>query len=133
MSRAKNAAWVWIELQTVVSIHEEQLAEHGGAAGVRDLALLESGIARPKQSAAYGAPDAADLAASYGFGLARNHAFVDGNKRSAFVALELFLELKGCTLNASDADCVVTMLALAAGELEEAALADWVRRHASPS
>ncbi len=129
MSRPRKVAWVWIDLQTVLAVHQEQLAEHGGAGGVRDGALLESALARPKQSVAYGTPEIADLAASYGFGLARNHAFVDGNKRSAFVAVELFLELNGCTLHAADADCVVTMLALAAGELDEPAFADWIRRH----
>lgn len=131
MRRAKNAAWVWIELQTVLAVHEEQLAEHGGAGGVRDLGLLESALARPRHMAASEAPDVAALAASYGFGIARNHAFVDGNKRSAFVTTELFLELNGHTLDAADADCVVTILALAAGELDEAAFADWIRRHSS--
>ena len=129
MSKATNVAWLWIELQTVLAVHEEQLAEHGGAAGMRDMALLESALARPKQSAAHGTRDVADLAAAYGFGLARNHAFVDGNKRSAFVSVELFLELNGSSLNAEDAECVVMMLALAAGELDESAFANWVRRH----
>ncbi len=129
MTAAQNAPWGWVELQTVLAVHEEQLAEHGGAAGLRDAALLESAMARPKQLAAYGDPDAAALAAAHGFGLARNHAFVDGNKRSAFVAVELFLALNGRSLEASDADCVVTMLSLAAGDLDEFAFADWIRRH----
>ena len=129
MNRAGNAPWVWILESTIRAIHAEQLAEHGGAAGVRDDALLESALARPRQLAAYGDPDAPALAASYGFGLAKNHAFVDGNKRTAFVAVELFLALNGRTLDASDAECVVAMLALAAGDLDEAAFADWLRRH----
>jgi death-on-curing protein len=89
-------------------------------------------MARPLNLAAYGTPDAADLAASYGFGLARNHAFVDGNKRTAFVAVELFLALNGHCLDASDSDCVIAMLALAAGTLSEAEFADWLRRHLQP-
>ncbi len=86
-------------------------------------------MARPRNLAQYGAPDAADLAASYAFGLARNHPFVDGNKRSAFVAAELFLALNGWSLGASDADCVVTMLHLAAGDLDEPTFAAWLRQH----
>jgi death on curing protein len=111
------------------AVHEEQLAEHGGAAGTRDEGLFESALARPRNIAAYGQPDVADLAAAYGFGLARNHPFVDGNKRTAFVAVELFLDLNGHELDASDADCVMTMLAVAAGQMDEAALARWLRQH----
>lgn len=133
MTRAVNAPWVWLLEPTIRAIHAEQLAEHGGAAGVRDASLLESALARPRHLASSGDPDAAALAASYGMGLAKNHAFVDGNKRTAFVAVELFLALNGHSLEASDAECVVAMLALAAGDLDEAAFADWVRRHlASP-
>ncbi len=106
-------------------------AEHGGAPGVRDSGLFDSALARPQHLLAYGEPDAAALAATYGWGLARNHAFADGNKRTAFVAVELFLMLNGCELMADDADCVLTMLRVAAGELEEEAFADWVRRHAT--
>lgn len=111
----------------LLAVHDEQIAEHGGPAGLRDAALLESALARPQQLAAYGQPDVAALAAAYGFGLARNHPFVDGNKRTAFIAIELFLALNGHELRATDVDCVSTMLDLAAGELSEDALAAWIR------
>ena len=87
--------WVWLDPAVLRAVHEEQLAEHGGASGTRDAGLFESALARPENLAAYGAPDAAALAAAYGWGLARNHPFVDGNKRTAFVATELFLMLNG--------------------------------------
>jgi death on curing protein len=119
--------WVWLDPRVLLAIHEEQLAEHGGASGIRDQGLFESAIARAQHLAACGKPDAAALAAAYGFGLARNHPFVDGNKRTAFVAVELFLDLDGFELTAGDADAVLTMLALAAGELSEEVFADWVR------
>ena len=129
-----NASWVWLEEQVVLAVHEEQLAEHGGAQGSRDEGLMQSALARPRHLAAYGEPDVFDLSAAYGFGIARNHPFVDGNKRTAFVAVELFLVLNGFELRASDADCVLTMLSLAAGDLDEAAFADWLRRNgADPS
>jgi death-on-curing protein len=121
--------WTWLDPEVVIAIHEAQLAEHGGGVGLRDAGLLESALARPRNLAAYGQPDAADLAAAYGHGLARNHPFIDGNKRTAFVATELFLHLHGRTLHASDADCVLTMLSLAAGELSEEAFAAWLRQH----
>lgn len=121
--------WTWIERAVVIAAHGEQLAEHGGGAGMRDSGLLDSALARPENLAAHGDPDYADLAASYGFGIARNHPFIDGNKRTAFVTVELFLVLNGYELIASDADCVLTMLALAAGEIEEAAFAAWLRAH----
>ena len=121
--------WTWIQPAVLQAAHDEQLAEHGGPAGLRDAALLESALARAQQLEAYGQPDAAALAAAYGFGLARNHPFVDGNKRTAFIAIELFLALNGHELRATDHDCVMTMLALAAGELSEDTLADWIREH----
>lgn len=121
--------WVWIDARAIQMIHDEQLAEHGGGAGVRDPGLLESALSRPVNLAVYKKPDAAALAASYAAGLAENHPFVDGNKRTAFVALELFLALNGFELAADDVDCVVTMLAVAAGEIDEATLAAWIRRH----
>jgi death-on-curing protein len=111
------------------AVHEEQLAEHGGGTGVRDANLFASAMARPQQLANYAEPDAADLAASYGVGIARNHPFVDGNKRTAFVAVELFLALNGYALTATDTDCVFTMLDVATGKLEEAAFAAWIRQH----
>jgi death-on-curing protein len=126
---AANDPWIWLLPEVLVAVHEEQLAEHGGGAGTRDAGLLESALARPRQLAHYGQPDAAALAASYGFGIARNHPFVDGNKRTAFVAVELFLELNGFSLAADDGDCVLTMLKLAAGEFEEPRFADWIRDH----
>lgn len=123
--------WAWIDRGVILAVHDEQLAEHGGAAGIRDLTLLDSALARPQHLAAYGGPDIAALAAAYGFGLAKNHPFVDGNKRTAFVAAELCLALNGSDLLASDVDCVLTMLAFAAGELDEAAFAEWIRRHSA--
>lgn len=127
---AAGRPWRWLDAAVLRAVHEEQLAEHGGAPGTRDEGLFESALARPQQLAHYGEPDAADLAASYAFGIARNHPFVDGNKRTAFVALELFLALNGFALQVSDEACVLTMLALAAGELDEAVLAAWIRQHA---
>jgi death-on-curing protein len=113
----------------IYAVHNAQLAEHGGSAGVRDQGLLESALARAQNLAAYGQPDVADLAAAYGYGIARNHPFVDGNKRTAFVAVELFLALNGYQLEATDVDCVLTMLALAAGEIDEPAFARWIREN----
>ena len=124
--------WTWIEEAVVWAVHEVQLAEHGGSAGVRDAGLLASALARPLNLVAYGEPDAAALAAAYGFGIARNHPFIDGNKRTAFVCTELFLVLNGTILTADDADCVATMLALAAGDLAEADFAAWLRSHTAP-
>jgi len=118
--------WVWVETRDVLAIHDMQLSEHGGAEGVPD---LESALARPRNLAACGEPDAAALAAAYAFGIGKNHPFVDGNKRTALVVLELFLELNGSVLTADDVACVVVILALADGSLSEAGLADWVRRH----
>jgi len=121
--------WVWIERSVILAAHEEQLADHGGSPGIRDAGLLDSALARPLNRAAYGKPDAAELAAAYAFGLAANHPFVDGNKRIAFVAMELFLALNGHELVADDAGCVMTMLAVAAGTMKEADFAERVRRN----
>ena len=129
MSGAASQDWVWLSEALIVAVHEEQLAEHGGPGGIRDPGLLASAVARPQQKATYGDPDAADLAASYAFGLARNHPFIDGNKRTAFVALEVFMFLNGFELTASDESCVLTILNLAAGETDEIALANWIRTH----
>ncbi len=126
---APSKSWVWIASNVLYAVHDEQLAEHGGLAGLRDANALESAIARAQQLAHYGAPDVADLAAAYGFGIARNHPFSDGNKRTAFVAVELFLALNGHALTADDADCILTMLRLAAGDTEEAVFAQWIRQH----
>lgn len=122
-------AWVWIAESVVLAIHEAQLAEHGGMAGVRDENLLASALARPHNLDAYGdKPDVAAIAAAYVFGIARNHPFFDGNKRTAFVLMELFLNLNGWILEANDADCIATMLAFAAGDLSEENLAAWLRQ-----
>jgi death-on-curing protein len=122
--------WQWIQENVVAAIHEDQLAEHGGGAGLRDEGLLRSALARPQNHLAHGDnPDGADLAAAYGFGLACNHPFVDGNKRTAFVTMELFLDLNGWTLTADDADCITTTEAIAAGQMTEADLAAWIRAH----
>jgi death-on-curing protein len=123
--------WIWVETRVAIAAHAEQLAEHGGAAGVRDFNMLESAMARPLNLVAYGNPDAAELAAAYAFGIARNHPFVDGNKRIAAVVSETFLRLNGLTLRCSDVDLVTTFLELAAGELPVDALADWFRAHIS--
>ena len=121
--------WIWVAIEVAQAAHLEQLAEHGGAAGVRDARLLESAMARPKNLVAYGEPDAAQLAAAYAFGIARNHPFADGNKRTAAVVSETFLVLNGYQLVASDAELVVAFLSLAAGELSEEEMADWFRTH----
>lgn len=110
-----------------MAAHAEQLAEHGGGEGVRDAGMLESAMARPFNLAEYGEPDVAALAASYAFGIACNHPFVDGNKRTAAVVSETFLMLNGYSLDATDADVVVAFVALAAGELSEEELGDWFR------
>ncbi len=129
MSKPANDRWVWIEPSVILAVHEEQLSEHGGAGGVRDIGLLESALAKPLHLVTYGKPDVADLAAAYGFGLARNHPFIDGNKRTAFVAVELFLALNAHVLEDDDVQCVLTMLSLASGDLSEAGFASWIRQH----
>ncbi len=111
-----------------VAAHAEQLAEHGGGEGVRDAGALDSAMARTRNLAAYADPDAAALAGAYAFGIARNHPFVDGNKRTAAVVSEAFLNLNGYSLEASDAEVVVAFVALAAGELSEEEMADWFRQ-----
>ncbi len=124
--------FVWIDDVVVEAIHDAQLAEHGGLAGVRDAGMLASALARPKNLAVYERPDVSRCAAAYGFGLARNHPFVDGNKRTAFVAVESFLALNGWILTASDADCVITMLGVADGSIDEHRFATWIRRLVEP-
>jgi death-on-curing protein len=119
--------WRWIRLGEATAIHAEQIAEHGGLEGIRDQGLLESALARPENLAAYGKPDVCDLAAAYAYGLARNHPFADGNKRTAFVVSATFLILNGRDLTATEVNVVETVLKLAAGALPEAELADWFR------
>ena len=121
--------WNWIDKRVLLLLHDESLAEHGGASGLRDEGLLDSALARPLNLAAYEQPDLAALAASYALALAKNHAFVDGNKRAGFLAMGLFLFLNGHRLTATQADATVTMLAVAAGEIDEATLADWISRN----
>ena len=122
----------WIDDAVIDAIHDAQLAEHGGLSGVRDAGMLSSALARPRNRAAYGNPDASDCAAAYGYGLARNHAFIDGDKRTAFVAVEVFLNLNGFALDADDGECVLTMLRVADGSLDEADFAAWIRAHFQP-
>lgn len=123
------AEFEWLEEAVIIAAHAEQLAEHGGGEGIRDRGLLEPALARPRNIAAYGDPDVVTLAAAYGFGIVRNHPFVDGNKRTGLIATELFLELNGMTLLADDEACVLTFLALADGSLSEADLVAWLRTH----
>lgn len=125
--------WRWVSEDVVLAIHDEQLAEHGGMKGLRDESLLFSALARPQNLAAYGSPDFADLAASYAMGIARNHAFIDGNKRTALVvAAGVFLPLNGYRLSASDGETVRVMLTVADGTMAEQDLALWFRTHAKP-
>lgn len=122
-------AWLWLSPDILRAVHDDQLTEHGGISGVRDEGLFLSAIARAENLAHYGSPDYADLAAAYGHDIARNHPFLDGNKRTAFVAVELFLRLNRYVLKAGDAECILTMLSLAAGEISEPEFADWIRHH----
>jgi death-on-curing protein len=122
------SGWRWVSHRAALTAHAEQIAEHGGGAGIRNMGLFESAMALPQQLEAYGEPDAAALAAAYAFGLARNHPFVDGNKRTANVVSLLFLLKNGWRVQADDADMTVAFIALAAGELSEDELADWFRQ-----
>ncbi len=126
------SGWRWVNRQVLLLLHEESLAEHGGAPGLRDEGLLDSALSRPLNLALYGDPDVAELAAAYGIGLAKNHAFVDGNKRAAFLALGMFLALNGHRLRATQVDATLTMLAVAAGEIGEKGLSQWIRDHMEP-
>lgn len=128
MTEKERAEPRWLDSAVALAIHDRQLAEHGGGTGVRDAGMLESALARPINAWAYGVDDHAALAAAYAFGVARNHPFVDGNKRTAWVLARMFLALNGAELRFEPADAVRTMLALAAGELGEDELADWFRQ-----
>ncbi len=123
--------WRWVSKQALVMLHDESLATHGGSAGIRDENLLESALARPQNLLAYAnhddEPDIASLAAAYCVGLAKNHPFVDGNKRVAFLATGLFLYLNGYRITATQTDATLTILAVAASELSEADFAKWLR------
>jgi death-on-curing protein len=125
--------WKWISEEAALAAHREQLAEHGGGDGIRDLNLFQSAMARPQNLAAYGEPDAAQLAAGYAFGLAKNHPLVDGNKRTAAVVSEGFLGKNGYQLTARNAEVATIFEALAAGELSEEELAGWFRERIAPA
>lgn len=124
--------FIWIDRRALLLLHGESLVLHGGAPGMRDEGLLDSALARPENLAAYGQPDIFDCAAAYAFGLAKNHPFIDGNKRAAFLGAGMFLRLNGFRLTATQHDATLTMLALAASDITEAAYADWLRNHTTP-
>jgi death-on-curing protein len=117
----------WLSRELILAIHDEQIAEHGGASGIRDEGLLESALSRRLNRASYGDPDVAELAAVYAIGIVLNHPFVDGNKRAGFAALFTFLGLNGATFEPPEVDATMAMLRLAAGELNEDEFIDWVR------
>ena len=129
-------SWRWITKQALVLLHDESLATHGGSQGMRDEGLLDSALMRPQNILAYAdadkLPDVAVLAASYGVGIAKNHPFIDGNKRAAFLSVGLFLYLNGLRLQASQAEATATMLAVAAGDMSEEAFANWLCEHSVP-
>jgi death on curing protein len=125
-------SWRWVSKEALMLLHDESLAEHGGASGLRDEGLLDSALARPLNLVAYGEPDMADLAAAYGVGLAKNHPFVDGNKRAAFLAVGMFLTLNGQRFVATQAEATLTMLSVASGDMSEPAFAAWLREHTQP-
>ena len=117
----------WLDTAVALAVHDRQLAEHGGGTGVRDAGMMESALARPVNRWSYGEDDLATLVAAYAFGIARNHPFVDGNKRTAWVLARLFLALNGATLSFEPDEAIGAMLALASGGLSEEAMADWFR------
>lgn len=119
--------WVWLDKRALLLLHDESLAEHGGSPGLRDEDLLDSALARPLNLLDYGKPDVHSLAAAYGVGLAKNHPFVDGNKRAAFLATGVFLGMNGWRLTATQLDATTTMLNVAAGKVDEAAFSQWLR------
>jgi death-on-curing protein len=120
-------AWRWIEPEALYAIHDRLIAEHGGLAGIRDRAMIESAMARPQHLLTYGKPDAADLASAYAFGLARNHGFVDGNKRVAWTVARLFLARNGVQINFAAMDAIATVERLAAGSISQDDFAQWLR------
>lgn len=123
------AAPKWIAKAVVLALHKEQLSEHGGSGGMRDEGLLDSALAKPQNLFAYSEPDLFDLAASYALGIAQNHPFIDGNKRTALTVAATFLYLHGLDIVASKEDLYITFLSLADGSLSEGALAIWLREH----
>ncbi len=126
------SSWRWIDARSLMLLHDESLAEHGGAPGLRDEGLLKSALARPLNLVAYAEPELADLAAAYGVGLAKNHPFVDGNKRAAFLATGLFLALNGQRLVVSQVEATLVMLDVAASTMNEPGFAAWIRDHLRP-
>ena len=124
--------FTWINRRALLLLHGESLVLHGGAQGIRDEGLLDSALSRPENLSAYGQPDVFDCAAAYAFGLAKNHPFIDGNKRAGFLGAGMFLRLNGYRLTATPQDATLTMLALAASDLTEAGYAEWLRHHTTP-
>lgn len=118
---------VWLSVELVIAIHEEQLREFGGPPGIRDRGMLESALGRPRNKWSYGETDLAALAASYAFGIARNHPFVDGNKRASLLAVVTFLGLNGIKFLADEAQAAVMITDLAAGNVDEDGLTRWIR------
>lgn len=129
MAEAARIEPVWVQIEVALAVHDRQLAEHGGGVGVRDAGLLDSALARPQNQWAYGVDDICALAAAYAFDIARNHPFIDGNKRTAWVLARLFLALNAVAILFDATDAIRTVLALAAGDLSEDELADWFREH----
>ncbi len=125
------AAFRWLDKQLLIILHDESLALHGGASGIRDEGLLDSALNRAPNLAQYGKPDFADLAAAYGVGLAKNHAFIDGNKRVAFLSVGLFLMLNGYRLTATQVDATLAIMAISANDMDEAQFADWIRNNSA--
>jgi len=121
---------IWVLPSVIAAVHDAQLAEHGGAGGMRDAGLLASALARPSNLHAYGESDVCRLAAAYASGIVRNHPFVDGNKRTALLAAYVFLGLNGLDLAADEVEAAAAMLRLASGDIEEEAFADWLRKPA---
>jgi death-on-curing protein len=128
-----NRAWRWIDIVDIRAIHGAQIARHGGLDGVRDQGLIESALARPRNLAGYGDPDAADLAAAYAFGIARNHGFFDGNKRTAWVAARVFLADNACELVFDQIDGYRLMMSVAGGTTDEASVVAWFRDRIGPA
>ncbi len=122
----------WLGVESVLVMHEEQLAEHGGASGIRDLGLLDSALARPRNAWSYGQSDLVALAALYAAGIMRNHPFIDGNKRTGFLAAYAFLYVNGLEIIANEAEVIVQCLSLAAGEIDDTEFAAWLRENVRP-
>ena len=124
-----NAEPIWLKREFIIAVHERLIADHGGSSGLRDAGLLESALARPQHQFNYGEPSLTELAAAYAVGIAKNHAFVDGNKRTAFVAAVVFLERNGLRLNASEAEATIAMLRVAEGSMTQKQFTRWLDEH----